>query len=230
MRTSTLVILAALLCPASPAFACKMVTQYPEHLWGPATGWWRSYRVVEIVETSDDYVVAIVKRNFENETDVGKRIVLRFLSNEEAHAMCEISLGVGLTYLIQSKNNIDPLLISRFNWLNIPSTHPKFDDYVRDLEKTEFRPMYVEANTVTFESQNNRMVVGGKVQVFFKDFMLFADRVTDDRNVNELIAEGRVHLLGRDGSRTREDRLRLPDDYRDAFRGALIEPRSTPWD
>ena len=47
-----------------------------------------------------------------------------------------------------------------------------------------------------------------------------------DRSANELVAEGSVKLKNPDGAITRGDRLRLTDDYRDAFRNALVEPNN----
>ena len=229
MRILTLVVLAALSCLASPAFACKSLAKYPEHLWGSAVGWWQPYRVVEVVETLDEQFVVIVKRNFGDKTDVEKRTTLQFTANEEAHAICPISLEVGKTYLVQTMSGTEPLQISRYNWLNMPSTDPKYDGYVQDLEKAEVRPMYVEANAVTFDTQNNRVVLRGKVELRYNNFHLFAEQVIDDHSVNELVAEGGVLLVNPDRSMTRVDRLRLSDDIRDTFRSILIEPRTTPW-
>ena len=229
MRISTLVILAAFSFLASPAFACKIIARYQEHLWGSTADWRQPYRVVEIVEASDDTFVAVVQRNFANEMDVEKRVLLRFMANDEAHARCSISLEVGRTYLVRLKSSTDHFLISRFNWYNIPSSHPKFDTYLSDLGRGEVRPMYVEANTVTLDAQNNRVIARGKVQIFYKDSILFAEQVTDDRNVNQLIAEGSVLVRGHDGSVTREDQLTLSDDYRDTFRSTSIERRVAPW-
>ena len=52
--------------------------------------------------------------------------------------------------------------------------------------------------------------------------------VIDDRNANELVAEGKVLLRTPEGSMTRGDRLRLRDDYGDAFRRVLIEHDTAP--
>jgi len=229
MRISTLVIITAFSCLTSSAFACKTIARYQEHLWGSTADWRQPYRVVEIVEATDDSFVAVVRRNFANEMDVGKRVVLRFMANDEAHAVCSISLEVGKTYLVRLKISTDHLVISRFNGHNIPSTHPKFDTYLQDLDRGEVRPMYVEANTVTLDTQNNRVIARGKVQIFYKSSILFAEQATDNRNVNELIAEGSVLLRGHDGSVTHEDRLTLSDDYRDTFRSTFIEQRIVPW-
>ena len=140
MRIITLVVLVALSSLASPASACRVLVKYPQHLWGATIGWWEAYRVVEIVEARDNDFVVLVKRDFRDKTDVGKHTVLRFIANEEAHAICAISLEVGRTYLVGSTSSTEPLLISRFDWLNIPSTHPKYDGYLQDLEKADVRP------------------------------------------------------------------------------------------
>jgi len=136
------VTLAAVSWLASPAFACKNLVKFPEHLWGSTVGWWEPYRVVEISEARDDDFVVVVKQNFGSKSDVGKRTMLRFIANEEAYALCPISLVVGGTYLVRSKSSTEALLIQRFNHLNLPSGHPLYGIYLRDLEKAEVRPMY----------------------------------------------------------------------------------------
>jgi hypothetical protein len=224
MRISPLIIFLASLCLTGPALACKVLDRYQEHLWGSTVGWQQHYRVVEIVEASDDDVVAMVRQNFANKTDLGKRVALRFLANEEAHAVCPISVEVGKTYLVRVINSAGSLLISRFNGYNIPSTHAKFGAYLEDLRRGDVHPMYVEANTVGFDSHNNRVTASGRVEIFFKDYILFADQVVGDRN--ELRAEGHVLFRTPEGSLTREDRMLLSDDFREAFRKALLAQRA----
>jgi len=223
------VTLAAVSWLASPAFACKNLVKFPEHLWGSTVGWWEPYRVVEISEARDDDFVVVVKQNFGSKSDVGKRTMLRFIANEEAYALCPISLVVGGTYLVRSKSSTEALLIQRFNHLNLPSGHPLYGIYLRDLEKAEVRPMYVEANNVDLETQDNRLVLRGKVEIHYSNSILFAERVVDDRSVDQLVAEGNVLMVNADGSSTRHDRLRLSDDYRNTFRGTLVEQRRVPW-
>ena len=220
MRIVTFVVLAALSSLNSPAFACRELTRFPQHLWGSTIGWWETYRVVDIVEARDEEFVVMVKRNFRDRTDIGKLTALRF--NEEAHR-CGITLEAGKTYLIRSTSGTEPLLISRFDWLNMPSTHPKYDGYLQDLEKAEVRPMYIEADAVTHDTQNNRVIVRGSVGIYYDRYFVLAEQVIDDRGTNELIAEGGVILRNVDDSITRGDRVRLTDDYRDMFRRVLIE-------
>jgi hypothetical protein len=133
-RLAAVVICFALGSLAVPASACRVLVKYPEHLSGDTPNWAQAYRVVEIIEAHDDHFVVLVKQHFGDMTDVGKRLSLQFIANQEAHAVCSITLDVGKTYLVRSESSNEPLLISRFNWLNVPSTHPKFHDYVRDLE------------------------------------------------------------------------------------------------
>ena len=91
--------------------------------------------------------------------------------------------------------------------------------------------MYVEANTITYDLPNNRVILQGKVELHYNNYILFADQVIDDRNVNELVAK-RALLVNPDrtSTRTRSDHLRLPSDYRDTFRSIRIEPRAVPWE
>jgi hypothetical protein len=135
MRTTTLVLLAALSSMASPALACKVLARFPQHLGNSSIGWWEPYRIVEIVAAYDEHFIVIVKQSFGDKTDVGKPTALRFVANEEANAICPISLEVGKTYLVRSASGPDPLLISRFDWLNMPSTDPKYRGYLQDLER-----------------------------------------------------------------------------------------------
>jgi hypothetical protein len=139
MRIITPVLLASLPFLTSPALGCKVLEKYPPHLWGSEVGWWETYRVLEIVEARGEDFIVIVKQNFRDKADVGKLTTLQFIANEEAHAICPISLEVGRTYLVQSRSSTKPLLISRFNWMNIPSTHPKYGIYAQDLERAEIR-------------------------------------------------------------------------------------------
>jgi hypothetical protein len=127
-------LVATLLClTAVPAFACKVLVKYPEHIEDNAY-WTGAYRIVEIIEATDDRFVVLVKRHFGGSTSIGKQLSLGFIPDEEPHAVCPITLEVGRTYLIRSRSASEPLLISQFDWMNIPSTHPKFSVYVRDLE------------------------------------------------------------------------------------------------
>ena len=133
MRPAIHIVAAALCVMAVPAFACKVLVKYPEHVEDTAYGA-HSYRIVEIIEATDDRFVVLVKQHFGGNTSVGKRVSLKFIAGEEPHAICPITLEVGKTYLIRSRSTSEPLLISRFDWMNIPSSHPKFSVYVRDLE------------------------------------------------------------------------------------------------
>ena len=220
-----LLLMPAILCAwSAPAFACKELARYQEHLYGFAPGWWSPYRVVEIVEAGKDEFTAILKRNFADKTDSGGRhVTLRFIPNEEAHAMCSISLEVGQTYLVRTTRETEPLMVSRFNWYNIPHTHQMYDSYLSDLEKAEIRDMYVEADAVTYDSPNNRLILNGRVSVDEAGTDIFAKRLVYDRNTNELVAEDWSLRKKPDNAYTRGDRFRLDDNYRDRFLRVLAE-------
>lgn len=117
----------------------------------------------------------------------GKRTMLRFLSNEEARAMCEVCLEVGRTYVVETMMGTECLAMRTLGRMDIPSTHPKYGDYLRDLEEGEIRPMYVEANTITSDPPNRCIVLRGKVQLHYDNAILFADQVIDDSNANDLL-------------------------------------------
>jgi lipopolysaccharide assembly outer membrane protein LptD (OstA) len=81
----------------------------------------------------------------------------------------------------------------------------------------------LQADQFLFDTRNNRVVAQGQVEFYYKNSSLFAERVIYDRSANELVAEGDVQLKNPDGSITRGDRLRLTDEYRDAFHKAIEE-------
>jgi len=83
-----------------------------------------------------------------------------------------------------------------------------------------------QADQLFYETRNNRVIAHGNVEIYYNNFILTADQVIDDRSANELVAEGSEQLKNPDGAITRSDRLRLTDDFRDAFRNALVEPNN----
>lgn len=125
------VVIAFAISPAS-SFACKELVKYPEHL--QVSGQDRNYYVVEISEAKGDGFTGIVKKEFADQNLIEKKVIIEFKKGEEAHAICPISILPGQTYLLRSDTISEPLQISRYNWLNVSSTHPKFNTYVDDLE------------------------------------------------------------------------------------------------
>jgi hypothetical protein len=135
MRRSLIVSLIVLLVVSPPASACKMLAKYPEHLSGNEPGCAQYYRVVLITGATPEQIDAVIVHHFGDSTDVGKKVELRFIPDEEAHAVCPISLETGKTYLIRSAGATPPMLVSRFNWLNVPGDHPNFGGYLQDLRR-----------------------------------------------------------------------------------------------
>ena len=116
-----------------PAAACKILVKYPTHL-EPLNAEERShYYVVAIERRREDHYLGKVRKSFGGPNRSGARALIRFATGEEAHAICPITLVPGQTYLLRSKSVANEIEVSRFNWLNVPSTHERFDGYVRDL-------------------------------------------------------------------------------------------------
>jgi hypothetical protein len=112
------------------AFACRELAVFPPHL-EVKDG--KYHYLVEIQRAADDGFLGTVKRSFGGAFASGQHVVIRFKLGEEAHAVCPIQLTAGQTYLLHSESTTGALEISRFNWLNIPATHERFDVYVQDL-------------------------------------------------------------------------------------------------
>ena len=127
---STLLVLCLVWQPAN---ACKVLVRFPDHLDFNREVSSRSY-VVEIIAHHDKGYVGRVKQSFGGVFEVDKPVVVRFVENEEAHAICPITIAPGSTYLLIGAQPDTDLVISKFNWLNVPSTHERFSTYVHDLE------------------------------------------------------------------------------------------------
>jgi LPS-assembly protein len=87
--------------------------------------------------------------------------------------------------------------------------------------------MCVQADQLLYDARSNRVIAQGNVEIYYNNFILTADQVIYDRSASELVAESSVQLKNPDGAVTRGDRLRLTDDYRDAFSNALEELSSS---
>lgn len=134
LRTSrALVVLLTL--AATPAFACKQLARFPEHLAGTSSNWLDAYRVVEIVEAREDRIVGRIAISFGGGVEKGQVITFYFLRDEEAHAICQTPFEVGETYLVFSTVEGHRREISRFNWMNVSGKHEKFRTYVEDLQR-----------------------------------------------------------------------------------------------
>ncbi len=77
--------------------------------------------------------------------------------------------------------------------------------------------LYLLADQLTYDTRGNRVVVQGGVEIYYDNYILTADQVTYDQNANTLIAEGNTKLKDPDGTVTRANRFKAPEDFRDAF-------------
>ena len=79
------------------------------------------------------------------------------------------------------------------------------------------QPLHLQGDQLIYESQGNRVVARGNVEIFYNNNILTADEVVYDRNANTLTAAGNVTLKEPNGNVVRADRYTLTDDFRDGF-------------
>ena len=126
-------LLLPLLAVSFPAVACKMLVRYPAHLEHLNAQERGHFYVVAIKGESQGRYIAKVERAFGGLLRPGETTEVRFLRGEESHAICPIELKSGRTYLLRSTSEGREIEVSRYNWLNVPSTHERFGGYVQDL-------------------------------------------------------------------------------------------------
>ena len=131
-RTLSILALVGCALAAQPVSACRQLVRFPEHLVADAEARGLFY-VVEVLSTHGEGYIGRVIQSFGGKLHSGESIVIRFANGEEAHAVCPISIVPGITYLLRAVESGPDLVISRFDWLNVPSTHDRFPTYVRDL-------------------------------------------------------------------------------------------------
>ena len=79
------------------------------------------------------------------------------------------------------------------------------------------QPLHLQGDQLIYDSQGNRVVARGNVEIFYNNNILTADEVVYDRNANTLTAAGNVTLKEPNGNVVRADRYTLTDDFRDGF-------------
>ena len=129
----TVYFMVLLIVPAT-SFACKELVRFPAHL-DVEDG--RNHYLVQIERAKDDKFAGTVVRSFGGAFSSGQGVVVHFKTGEEPHAVCPIRLLPGQTYLLRSESTSGELEISRFNWLNVPANHERFEVYVQDLAATQ---------------------------------------------------------------------------------------------
>ncbi len=78
-------------------------------------------------------------------------------------------------------------------------------------------PLNLSADELIYDTKGQRIVARGNVEIFYNSNVLTADRITYDQSANLLMAEGNVTLRDSNNNVTRAERLRITDDFRDAF-------------
>lgn len=77
--------------------------------------------------------------------------------------------------------------------------------------------MLLEADTLVYDNDRNRITAVGSVQIEYAGNRLVAQRVTYDRATSRLIASGGVEIIDPDGTRFQSDEIDVTDDFADAF-------------
>ncbi len=81
----------------------------------------------------------------------------------------------------------------------------------------EETPLLLQADEVTYDNQNSRVIAKGNVEIYYNQYTLLADRVVYDQSINTLSAEGNVRIKEPDGAVVNADQITLTDDFRDGF-------------
>lgn len=83
------------------------------------------------------------------------------------------------------------------------------------LDKTQ--PLHLQGDQLIYDTNGNRVIARGNVEIFYNNNILRADEVVYDQNASTLSANGNVELKDANGNITRADRYTLSDDFRDGF-------------
>ncbi len=78
-------------------------------------------------------------------------------------------------------------------------------------------PLHVQGDQLIRDTPNNRIIFQGNVEIRYNNYILTADQVVCDQNINKLIAAGHAQLRDPTGTVTWADRIEMTDDFRDAF-------------
>jgi len=101
----------------------------------------------------------------------------------------------------------------------IPSAFPKggppLFGPVQPIDKTQ--PLYLQGDELIYDSEGNRIIARGNVEIYYNNYILLADEVVYDQDANTLSALGNVTLKEPNGLITRGERITLTDDFRDGF-------------
>lgn len=90
-----------------------------------------------------------------------------------------------------------------------------------DIAAPEGAQMFLEADTVTYDSDSSIVTASGGVQIDYGSYKLVARQVVYDQKTRRLLASGDVELQQPDGNKVYADTIDITDDFRDGFVKAL---------
>lgn len=90
-----------------------------------------------------------------------------------------------------------------------------FGDVKKNVDRAA--PLNLQGDQLVYDTQGNRVIARGNVEIFYNDYILTADEVIYDQNASTLTAVGNVTLKEPEGNIVRADRYTLTDDFRDGF-------------
>jgi len=138
-----------------------------------------------------------------------------------ALASC-LSLAAGAPAHAQSPDVVAPAINALPNTLEQPKTPPAFGKKgnplfgpIQPVDKSQ--PLYLQGDELIYDSEGNRIIARGNVEIYFNNYILLADEVIYDQSANTLSAVGNVTLKEPNGLITRGERITLTDDFRDGF-------------
>ncbi len=79
------------------------------------------------------------------------------------------------------------------------------------------QPLYLQGDQLIYDSDGDKVIARGNVEIYFNNYILTADEVVYDQGGNTLTAVGNVLLKEPNGNVVRADRYTLTDDFRDGF-------------
>lgn len=133
-----------------------------------------------------------------------------------------LSLAAANPARAQDTTVIAPATSAMPNSLEQPKSPPAFGKSgnplfgpMQPVDKKQ--PLYLQGDELVYDSEGNRVVARGNVEIYFNNYILLADEVIYDQNANTLSAVGNVTLKEPNGLITRGERITLTDDFRDGF-------------
>jgi LPS-assembly protein len=141
-------------------------------------------------------------------------------------SVCAAAVGLSLALASpaasQNPSVIAPATTAMPNALKqptVPSAFPKAKNGllgpIKKIDQTQ--PLYLQGDELVYDSQGNRIIARGNVEIYYNNYILLADEIIYDQGANTLSALGNVTLKEPNGLITRGERITLTDDFRDGF-------------